>query len=232
MCGKNHDTDGHIESRCKFFEWVKNKIEIPGIVSVVRDTAHDDAKCRSGGIRMHYRSDFSALPGIKDGILLEVGFDDTTPNQDVTISSWAYDHAASGKAPCRDTRAVGVKCYRIEYTFVEKLQAVSTKFRKQQEERGSFPTNFLRHYYDIYQLLGRPEVQTYIGTSEYEARKGQRFRQSDNRKIKENEAFLLSNAATRELYAAQYQETKTLYYMGQVPFDEILARIAQHIDRL
>ena len=110
------------------------------------------------------------MGGVKDGILLEVGFDDTTPNKAVTISSWAHDHAAGEKVPFKDTRAIDVKCYCIDYTFVEKLQTVSTKFRKQQET-GTFPTNFMRHYYDIHQLLAQPEVQKYIGTPEYEARK-------------------------------------------------------------
>jgi len=230
-CGKNHDKPKHIESRLRFFEWVKDTLKIPGIVSVVRDTAHDDEKCRNGGIRMYYRSYFPSLPDTKEGILLEVGFDDTTPNEAVSISSWAYDHAASRKVPCCDNRAIDVKCYRIECTFVEKLQTVSTKFRKQQAS-GNFPTDFMRHYYDIHQLLGHPDVQKYIGTREYEERKEQRFPPSDNRKIKENEAFLLSDAATKELYANQYQKTPSLYYNGQVPFDEILARIAKYIDRL
>ncbi|UVT16301.1 MAG: nucleotidyl transferase AbiEii/AbiGii toxin family protein [Nitrospira sp.] len=230
-CGRNHDKDIHVESRLRFFEWVKDTLKIPGIVSIERDTAHDDKiQCRNGGIRMRYTSHFTPLSDTKDGILLEVGFDDTTPNQPMTISSWAYDHA-SAMVPCHDTRAIDVKCYCIEYTFVEKLQAVSTKFR-QQQQNGGFPTNFMRHYYDIYQLLARSEVQRFIGTSEYEVRKEQRFRPGDNRKISENEAFLLRNPVTREFYTKQYQTTQSLYYKGQVPFDDILARIAQHIDRL
>ena len=34
-----------------------------------------------------------ALEGVKDGVLLELGFDDTTPNVPLTISSWAWDAA-------------------------------------------------------------------------------------------------------------------------------------------
>ena len=37
------------------------------------------------------------------------------------------------------------------------LQPKRTKFRKQQE-KGEFPVNFMRHYYDVYRLLKRPEV--------------------------------------------------------------------------
>lgn len=230
-CGKNHTKDAHIESRRKYFEWIKDEIKIPGIVSVVRDTTYDDAILRNGGIRLHYKSHFPALGGVKDGILLEVGFDDTTPNKAVTISSWAHDHAAGENVPFQDSRAVDVKCYCIEYTFVEKLQTVSTKFRKQQES-GTFPTNFMRHYYDIHQLLAQPEVQKYIGTKEYEERKKVRFRSGDNLKISENEAFILSDGATKKLYEGEYKKTASLYYKGQVPFDEILGRIRENITRL
>jgi hypothetical protein len=45
------------------------------------------------------------MTGIKDGILLEVWFDDITPNFPKTISSWAYDFAVS-KVPIIDNRAV------------------------------------------------------------------------------------------------------------------------------
>ena len=62
-----------------------------------------------------------------------------------------------------DNRAKGVACYDPGYTFVEKLQTVSTKFRLQQAAKDS-SIDFMRHYYDIYALLRRPEVQAFIGT--------------------------------------------------------------------
>jgi hypothetical protein len=36
----------------------------------------------------------------------------------------------------------------------------------------------------------------------------------------------------RALYIAKYKETSGLYYAGHVPFDDLLARINQHIDQL
>lgn len=114
-----------------------------------------------------------------------------------------------------DNRAVGVACYSPAYTFVEKLQTVSTKFRLQQDA-VSFPKNFLRHYYDLYCLLESPEVQAFIGTPAYHARKKERFRAGDNLHIASNEAFLLSDRAVRDLYDSKYRETAALYYAGQV----------------
>jgi hypothetical protein len=40
---------------------------------------------------------------------------------------------------------------------------------------GRVPTNFLRHYYDIQQLLDVEAVQKFIGTSEYLEHKKKRF---------------------------------------------------------
>jgi predicted nucleotidyltransferase component of viral defense system len=229
--GKNHNKPAHVKSRKNFFDWLTKSIKIPGITSVVRDAVYDDENLRNAGIRLNYKSHFLELSGVKNGVLLEVGFDDTTPNREVTISSWAVDRALAQKVSFRDNRAVKVKCYYPEYTFVEKLQTVSTKFRKQQES-GSVPANFMRHYYDIHQLLAVPEVQKYIGTEPYETRKRERFRQGDHLKISENQAFLLEDSKTRLLYESEYKRTASLYYKGQISFADILKRIEENLERL
>lgn len=229
--GKNHDKPAHQASRKRFFDWLAEQISIPGLLAVERFTEFDDAKGRNAGIRLIYPVTAGDLPGLKDGILLEVGFDDTVPNAPCTISSWALDAALQANMAVIDNRAVGVYCYSPAYTFVEKLQTVSTKFRLQQEATR-FPKNFLRHYYDIYCLLASPEVQAFIGTPTYHARKVERFRAGDNLHIASNEAFLLNEPAVRSFYETKYRETAALYYAGQVPFSAILERIAQHLDRL
>jgi hypothetical protein len=136
---RNQTKHAHVESRRKFYEWLVKTIKIDGVEKVARDSAFDGTHLFSGGIRLSY-----------------------TPKD---ISSWAYDHAAS-KIDIIDNRAKAVPCYDPRYTFVEKLQTVSTKFRKQQEKKGS-PIDFMRHYYDAYKLLQRPEVQQFIGTGAY-----------------------------------------------------------------
>lgn len=229
--GKSHDKPSHIATRKRYFDWLQGAIKIPGIESVVRDTGYDDDRLRNAGIRLLYKSRFPVLAGLRDGVLLEVGFDDTAPNREVTISSWALERARAQKVPVRDTQALKVKCYCPEYTFVEKLQTISTKFR-QQQKGATFPANFMRHYYDVHQLLAQPEVKKFIGTDAYEARKRQRFRKDDNLKIAENEAFLLSDPKTRALYESEYRKTAALYYKGQVPFTELLRRIKENIARL
>jgi hypothetical protein len=229
--GRNQDKPAHIKSRKDFYDWLAStKIKIDGIDTVERDTAFDSDKLFSGGIRLRYKSFTNAISDLKDGILLEAGFDVVAPNTAKDISSWMYDHAAD-KVEIIDNRAKGVACYDPGYTFVEKLQTISTKYRQQQQDK-KFPPNFMRHYYDVYSLLDRPEVQAFIGTDDYTMHKNRRFRSLDNKNIAKNEAFILSDPETRKTYAATYAKTSALYYGSKPTFDQILERIGEGIDRL
>lgn len=228
--GPNHSKPAHVESRREFYDWLAKNIRIDGIVSAERAHEFDDQHYRSGGIRLHYESVVDSVPGLKEGVLLEAGFDTVTPNQARSISSWAYDYA-KGKVEVVDSRAIDVACYDPGYTLVEKLQTISTKFRLQQES-GTFPINFMRHYYDVFKLLTQPPVQAFIGTPEYKAHKARRFRAADNPNLVENEAFHLREAATRVAYERAYNETGALYYRGKPTFGEILAVLAEWASRL
>lgn len=86
------------------------------------------------------------------------------------------------------------------------------------------PQNFLRHYYDVYCLLGDPGVQAFVGTEAYHAHKAARFR-SEEPDLTKNPAFLLADAETRALYEEAYRRTAGLYYREQPPFEAILVRI-------
>src|SRR6266478_6589229 len=79
----NHERPLHIESRRVFYEKLRDKIKIPGITAVERDIS--------------YETHFGSIAGLKDGILLEVGFDQTAPNRAATISSWVVQLADSKK---------------------------------------------------------------------------------------------------------------------------------------
>lgn len=228
--GPNHDKPAHIESRRNFFEKLKEKISIHGITQVERDKEYDDSKLRNAGLRLRYNSYYGEIQGLKDGILLEVGFDQTSPFRLVTISSWALEFAQSKNLKVADNRATNVPCYNPEYTFVEKLQTVVKKFR-QFKDTGTLSRNFLRHYYDIHQLLDLPEVQAFVGTEPYREHKKKRFR-SENLNVAESGAFQLADSTVRKQFEEEYTKTAALYYRGQVPLKDILARIQKDLARL
>jgi hypothetical protein len=231
--GRNQTKPAQVESRRKFYAWLAETIRIDGIEKVERDTVFDNATLMSAGIRLYYKPNSAALKGLGAGILLELGFDDVTPNSKRDISSWLYDYAF-GKAPIIDNRAKGVDCYDHRFTFVEKLQTISTKFRRRQEkeETEELPVDIMRHYYDAYALLRRTDVQSFIGTDEYNAHKTKRFPTGDNPDITKNEAFILTDPATRKLYGEAYAKTSPLYFRIKPPFEDILNEFRRWANRL
>ncbi|MCF1715393.1 nucleotidyl transferase AbiEii/AbiGii toxin family protein [Flavihumibacter sp. RY-1] len=223
-----------VDSRKNFYDWLNDNIQIPGITAVTRDTTFDNLDTyNSGGIRLLYPTVTSTVPGMKEGILLEVGFDTVTPNEPVTISSWAFDRAYSTSGiDIIDNRAVDVKCYHPGYTFVEKLQTIVTKFRREQESGKENP-NLMRQYYDVFSLLADQRVNAFIGTEAYHAHKAARFLGKDKETVLQTcEALLLSDPDKRKRFIERYEATQALYYKGQPPFEDLLARIHEHLHRL
>ena len=229
----NNTKAGTIAARKAFYDWLTQNIKIEGIISAERDTDFDNTKSYlSGGIRLHYKTFTDSITGVKEGILLEEGFDKVTPNNKVTISSWAYEKAMESKVDIIDNLAIDVVCYHPGYTFVEKLQTIATKFRNEREDGKERP-NLMRQYYDVHSLLQYQSVQEFIGTQEYLQHKAERFPKADfSIPISENQAFLLTEDGLKDKFAARYQKTAALYYNGQPPFDELLSTIEKWIRKL
>ena len=229
----NNTKPNTIVARKNFYDWLSDSIQIDGIISVERDTLFDDRNYyRSGGIRLHYNSRTTPIGGVKDGILLEAGFDDIAPNSKTLISSWAYDRAVKNNVNIIDNRAIDITCYDPRFTFVEKLQTIATKFRRE-IETGNSDVDFMRQYYDIYCLLGKKEIQAFIGTDAYYAHKAKRFPKVDFEiPIVENQAFLLQDKELRASFKNRYAFSGALYYNGQPEFDLLIDRISRYIEKL
>ena len=230
--GRNQNKPAHVEARRAFYDGLPPRLSIPGFTGAERDHNFDDERMRSAGIRLFY-PELNPLPeGVKAGILLEAGFDQVAPNRPCLISSWAYESAvSSGLSDLTDNRAVDVACYEPGYTLVEKLQTISTKFRRHRET-GELPQNYLRHYYDVYCLLDDVQVQAFIRSDAYLAHKDVRFPEADEKSLDRNEAFILSDQGTRSLFEAAYKSTSALYYREQPAFAALLDRIAANLHRL
>jgi predicted nucleotidyltransferase component of viral defense system len=220
----------NIQARKDFYERLSKEIKIDGITDVIRDHAFDNEQTyRSGGIRLLYTSYTEFIEGVKEGILLEAGFETVTPNNKLTISSWAYDKAINQKVSIIDNRAIDIACYHPGYTFVEKLQTIVTKFR-QEQETGIEKANLMRQYYDVYCLLDNILVQEFLGTEEYELHKKERFPLKDYAiPLTVNQAFLFEDSILRTRFEERYIATEKLYYKGQPPFEDIMKRIGTWI---
>ena len=223
--GKNDDKPSHIESRQHFFDWFIKQVKIAGIVDVKYDSGESDKKARSAEVVLQYGKN-TPEDTLKEGILLEVRFYHAKPLTEKNISSWVYDLASDMGLKFRDNRANRIRCYKPEYTFVEKLQAISKKFRQQQES-GEMARNFLRHYYDIYKLGELEEVRAFIGSKDYFEYKNGVFQAADEKNLANNQAFAINDKETRNYYTEKYEESASLYYKGKPSFSEILAKISK-----
>jgi hypothetical protein len=223
-------------ARKEFYDVFAKSLSINGINEIVRDHEFDDKeKFRSGGIRLYYESYTPTLEGLKDGILLEAGFDTVTPNSPIDISSWIWEHLISIEAHINyiNNTATGVQCYHPGYTLVEKLQTIVRKYRNRDNPGASDDKNFMRQYYDVYCLLGNSDIKAFIGTPEYLAHKAARIKGADNLiPLREHPALLLSDSEIRESFQNRYESTSKLYYNGQPDFKDILAIIQLHLNRL
>jgi hypothetical protein len=224
------------EARKHFYDVLVQKISINGIVRIERDYAFDDKdKYRSGGIRLYYDSYTPGVADLKEGVLLEVGFDTITPNTPLNISSWIWEHLVSLNMHSKyiNNTAPSVLCYHPGYTLVEKIQTIIRKYRNINTDHVSNNKNFMRQYYDIYCLLGNEEILAFIKTPEYYAHKSVRIKGADKTiPVAQHPAFHLEDAEIREIFKARYKATSKLYYNGQPEFADVLERISAHLHEL
>jgi hypothetical protein len=224
------------KARKHFYDILAEKISMDGIVRIERDHAFDDReKYRSGGIRLFYASHTPVSGDLKEGILLEAGFDTVTPNTPINISSWIWEHLVSMnmQAGYINNTAQGVLCYHPGYTLVEKLQTIIRKYRNRNSIGESGNRNFMRQYYDVYCLLGNEDIVAFTRSPEYELHKSARIKGADRAiPVSQHPALLLEDPRIRQTFKARYQATSGLYYNGQPEFETILARIATHLPHL
>ena len=128
-------------------------------------------------------------------------------------------------------------CYLPEYTFVEKIQTIISKHRKEVKNIESGNTdeqvNFMRQYYDVYCLLKYESVINFIGTEQYKEHKKKRIKGADAAiDLKNQPALTLEDENIFNSFKERYQKSSNLYYKGQPDFDDIMARIRAHIHLL
>lgn len=222
-------------ARKEFYDLLASKLNIDGIASIQRDFDFDDKdKYRSGGIRLNYKGFYEQIEGVKEGVLLEVGFDQVTPNYPKNVTSWVWQYLEDNKQQNEyiNNNASGVLCYHPGYTFVEKLQTIVRKFRNKQIDNESNAINFMRHYYDVYCLLQNDEVIKFINSEEYQVHKSKRIKGADAAiQLAEHPAFLLLDKKERASFIKQYKLIASLYYKGQPDFELVMGEINKYKNR-
>jgi hypothetical protein len=115
-----------------------------------------------------YRQSFPGIAAVANRILLEAGTrSGTYPIQTISLSSYLYEflQAIGQSLGAEDESAFDMKLLDFRRTFVEKLFTIHSKVRFCQQENVSIGI-YARHYYDLFCLAQRPEVQSLLRTSD------------------------------------------------------------------
>lgn len=109
------------------------------------------------GARFHYRpSPIASTAGLSDGVFLEIGSrGGAMPTSTMSIESVIAQHAAADVAGMVEAEPFSVRVLRPSRTLVEKLVLLHTASN---DPNSATLVRGARHYYDIHQLLQRPDV--------------------------------------------------------------------------
>lgn len=223
----------HVAARFGFYDELAANISIPGI-KTERNRVFDDEKAQNGGISLKYDPCFDPLPGLKPEVLLKAGFAKTAPNEPRDFSSWALDKALAAGLPVIDNRAPAVKCFNPEYTFVDKLQTICRRFRQHRDrdhEDRDRPRQFMRHYYDLFMLLGVERVQAFIGTQAYTDYKTEKIKGTDASEFAARTPFTLPDAESFALFDKEFDSMNTLLLGPGPKFKEVIDRLRGYSPR-
>jgi hypothetical protein len=77
------------------------------------------------------------------------------------VAEYAKDNGQENLA--EDLQGFEIELQDLRRTFVEKLFAIHAAYAK------GLANNRMRHYYDLSQLCGQVEIQSYVGTDAYRA---------------------------------------------------------------
>ncbi len=129
-----------------------------------------------------------------------------------------------------DNRAMAVKCFNPEYTFVDKLQTICKRFRQHQDrnEERDRPRQFLQHYYDLFKLLELERVKTFIGTPDYQTYKQKKLRGKDATEFESRTAFTLPDETITRLFEKEFESMNSLLLSPGPTFKEVVDRIRKH----
>ena len=119
--------------------------------------------------RFSYAQRFGGPGEVANRVLLEAG---TASGREpsAVIELWSYLgqylHENKLSLDAEDEGSFPLRLLHFRRTFVEKMFAIHSKVELLKRDRQALGS-YARHYYDLYQLSGHPEVQTMLRSTEY-----------------------------------------------------------------
>lgn len=219
-----------IRARQEYFRALVSSIKVAGtLVEELSDLR--DLKWRNVVVAVKYPSttDQRLPPVMRPFVQLEIGSARVTPGREVKISSWVYDHAVekvpslhalSGSCP-------SIHCVDPAVSLLEKVEAVSRRFRKE----PFAPASFVRHYEDSCSILEKWDL---LDDVELKALLGDLVVSGDIREWPpvDDPAFAPSADSRWISLERAWKEIESLYWGKRVPLAKCAARLRDLLIRL
>ena len=149
------------------FKTVESVIEALPIFDKSEKIGSIDGVARSSKFRYNAAN---RLDGMDHAVLLEAGIQSGTyPVEHRTLTSLLGEFLDVRGIPCDtdDREPFGMNLLHFRRTFVEKMLALHHKVERDLLEAGKPLGSYARHYYDLSQLIERPEVRQMLNSVEY-----------------------------------------------------------------
>lgn len=145
-----------VRERTAYFAALSKVITVPGTTTTL-DTREADPSWRSAFIHVGYPGTFlhQLDPSMRPYVLLEVGSARVTPYLTRDMTSFVHDVVERSRqlASFVDNRPRGVRCVHPLVTLLEKLDAISRRFPRDDLNAASF----VRHYEDSAHIVRESE---------------------------------------------------------------------------
>jgi hypothetical protein len=223
---------GPTAARRAFYAALTAKLAVVGArVELVEGSLGRDARCAE--YRVLYPGAFLGKlpPPMRPFVLLEVGDARVVPFVERPIASWVHEALAQRGmlAEFVDTRPAAIRCVHPLVTLLEKLDAVSDRFRKAKPA-----ATFVRHYEDAARIVRAADSNQLPALDTSPGRlAGEMLAAGDIRgtPASTDPAFVLAAGDRRSEIERAYAATAPMFWGERIALDDALATIRGWIGR-
>jgi hypothetical protein len=223
---------GPVAKRRAFYDALAAALVVPG-VTVEQDMTRIDKQARGADYLARYPGALLAElgPAMSPFVRLEVGRARVVPHVQKTLGSFVHDHVEKQGllGDYEDNRPTGIRCVHPMVTLLEKLDAMSRRYGRDDME----PDSFVRHYEDAAQIIrAEDRLSTMEMTTLALAQDMLGSRDIAALPSPDDPALVLANADKRAAVDKAYAKIAPMFWGPRIPLDEACDTIRVWLGKL
>ncbi len=223
---------GPVKQRVEFYDALAQTLVVPG-VRVERDASRIDKHARGADYLGHYPGTLlvQLAPAMSPFVRLEVGRARVVPYVSRRLDSFVHTHLSKQRMLVNyvDNRPMAVRCVHPLVTLLEKLDAMTRRYGRDEMKADAF----VRHYEDAAQIIRASDNLPDIGLSSASLA-ADMLAQKDIAKLPsiDEPAFHLADQDKRVKVERAFGKIAPMFWGPRIPLDECCSVIRAWIKRL